>query len=111
MAVVHFVHRPKPWETSLSDAASEMSKLTLKLNIEPLVRGAPFHSPFHSAFHSLLLTAPFTAPSTPPSTAERAVLSSACMQVHAWRFHCAGSPRGNGTLTPQDDALFRSVVK
>ena len=29
-----------------------------------------------------------------------------CVQVRAWRFHCAGGPRANGTLSAQDEALF-----
>jgi hypothetical protein len=29
-----------------------------------------------------------------------------CVQVRAWRFHCAGGPRANGTLSEQDEALF-----
>ena len=37
-AVVHFVHRPKPWEPTLADPESPMSKLALKLGIDPLVR-------------------------------------------------------------------------
>ena len=38
LAVVHFVHRPKPWEPSLSDATSPMSQLTRKLGIDALTR-------------------------------------------------------------------------
>ena len=37
-AVIHFVHRPKPWEPSLADADSQMSRLARKLGIDPLVR-------------------------------------------------------------------------
>ena len=38
LAVVHYVHRPKPWEASLADADSPMSLLTRKLGIDGLVR-------------------------------------------------------------------------
>lgn len=38
LAIVHYVHRPKPWEATLSDPNSPMSLLTLRLGIEPLVR-------------------------------------------------------------------------
>ena len=38
LAVVHYVHRPKPWEASLAEAHSPMSELTRKLGIETLVR-------------------------------------------------------------------------
>ena len=37
LAVVHYVHRPKPWEASLADPESPMSVLTRRLGIEPLV--------------------------------------------------------------------------
>jgi hypothetical protein len=38
VAVVHFVHRPKPWEASLADPASPMSSLARRLGIDPLLR-------------------------------------------------------------------------
>ena len=38
VAVVHFVHRPKPWEASLADRTSPMSVFTRKLDIDGVVR-------------------------------------------------------------------------
>ena len=43
VAVVHFVHRPKPWEASLADPASPMSALVRKLRVEPLTRAWRYH--------------------------------------------------------------------
>ena len=43
VAVVHFVHRPKPWEDTLADPASPMSRLVRKMGIEPLVGAWRFH--------------------------------------------------------------------
>ena len=37
-AVIHYVHRPKPWEESLADPDSAMSRLVRRLGIEPLTR-------------------------------------------------------------------------
>ena len=38
VAIVHFVHRPKPWEATLADPTSPISGLTRRLGIAPLVR-------------------------------------------------------------------------
>ena len=38
LAVIHYVHRPKPWEATLADRESPMSKLARKLGIEPLTQ-------------------------------------------------------------------------
>ena len=38
LAVVHYVHRPKPWEATLADPQSPMSMLTRKLGIDEVVR-------------------------------------------------------------------------
>jgi len=43
VAVVHYVHRPKPWESTLADPSSPMSKLALRIGIEPLTRAWRFH--------------------------------------------------------------------
>ena len=62
VAVVHFVHRPKPWEATLAVEGSPMSLLVRKMGIEAL--------------------------------------------TNAWRYHCLGAPRGNRTLSTQDEALY-----
>ena len=38
VAIVHFVHRPKPWEAALAQPTAELWKLAERYNIEPLVR-------------------------------------------------------------------------
>lgn len=38
LAVIHYVHRPKPWEHTLADPDSSMSRLTRRLGIEPVIR-------------------------------------------------------------------------
>jgi len=43
LAVVHFVHRPKPWERSLAEPRSAMSRLADRMGIEPLVRAWRWH--------------------------------------------------------------------
>lgn len=43
VAVVHFVHRPKPWEGSLAEPHSPMSRLADRMGIEPLVRAWRWH--------------------------------------------------------------------
>jgi hypothetical protein len=40
VAIVHFVHRPKPWEAALAQPTAELWKLAERYNIEPLVRRA-----------------------------------------------------------------------
>ena len=37
-AIIHYVHRPKPWEETLADPDSAMSRLVRRLGIEPLTR-------------------------------------------------------------------------
>ena len=43
LAVIHFVHRPKPWEATLADANSPMAQLTRRLGIEPLTHAWRYH--------------------------------------------------------------------
>ena len=38
VAIVHFVHRPKPWEAALAQPTAELWKLAERHNIEPVAR-------------------------------------------------------------------------